>query len=452
MLSLSKIADASRQVEAAERYSPNYIRVTLGASVAFHSVLSVLHFVVLPLSSALVIAPWQIASAVVSLVVLLVHLRDPDRLSVRVIFLLMCSLLLFNTALRLGISHDPKQSTNFGICIICMGLTISRWSDFIAITALTVVLWVIAVGNPGADALTHYGLFMLETITVAALTVGRRRLISLRSMQHRAAERMAIEKAEENAQSYRMAAEKAEIANVAKARFLANMSHELRTPLNAIIGFSEILKDFAQYGFPENRRGEYASDIERSGRFLLSLINEILEYSRIEAGKSVLREDVVSLTEIVEEIRVVLQPLAAKRSLELTVDRAPDLQLYVDAIKLKQILLNLGANAIKFTPAGGQVRIAVEDNRQGIVFEVRDNGIGIPAAMLEKVLEPFVQVENEFSRTESGTGLGLPLTKQLIELHGGTLELSSAVGEGTTVRAILPSTRIVQDSADRAVA
>jgi signal transduction histidine kinase len=452
MLSLSKIAAASRQVEAAEKYSPNYIRVVLGASVAFHSILSVLHFLVLPLSSVLIIAPWQIAAAVVSLVVLLVHLRDPNRLSVRIIFLLMCSLVLFNTALRLGVSHDPKQSTNFGICIICMGLTLSRWSDFLVMMTLTVVLWVLAVGQPGADILTHYGLFLAEAIAVAALTVGRRRLISLRSMQHRAAERAALEKSEELARSYRLAAEKAETANIAKAKFLANMSHELRTPLNAIIGFSEILKDFKQYGFPENRREEYASDIERSGKFLLSLINEILEYSRVEAGKSVLHEAIIPLREIADEIRVVLQPLAAKRGVELTIDGAAHIHLYCDAIKLKQILLNLGANAIKFTPSGGHVRIRSYRNHEGVVLEVRDNGIGIPAAMLDKVLEPFVQVENEFSRTQSGTGLGLPLTRQLVELHGGALELSSTEGKGTTARAIFPVTRIVPDVAPRAVA
>jgi signal transduction histidine kinase len=452
MLSLSKIAAASRQVEAAEKYSPNYIRVVLGASVVLHSILSVMHFLVLPLSSAFVIAPWQIASAIVSLVVLLVHLRDPERLSVRIIFLLLCSLVLFNTALRLGVSHDPKQSTNFGICIICMGLTLSRWSDFLALTTLTIVLWALAVGHPSVDNLVHYGLFLVEALAVAALIVGRRRLISLRSMQHRAAERMALEKAEDLAQSYRLAAEKAETANIAKAKFLANMSHELRTPLNAIIGFSEILKDFGQYGFPESRRQEYASDIERSGRFLLSLITEILEYSRAEAGKSVLHEAVMALDELADEIRVVLQPLAAKRGVELTVDGASNLHLYVDAIKLKQILLNLGANAIKFTPSGGHVRIGSHCNHEGVVLEVRDDGIGIPAVMLDKVLEPFVQVENEFSRTQSGTGLGLPLTKQLIELHGGTLELLSTEGEGTTARAIFPTTRIVREVADRAVA
>jgi signal transduction histidine kinase len=452
MLSLSKIAAASRQVEAAEKYSPNYIRVALGASVAFHSVLSVLHFLVLPHSMALIIAPWQIASAVVSLVVLFIHLREPDRLSVRIIFLIMCSLILLNTALRLGVSHDLKQSTNFGICVICMGLTLSRWSDFLALTTLTIVLWVLAVGQAGGDVLMHYGLFLLETITVAALTVGRRRLTSLRSMQHRAAERTALEKAEELAQSYRLAAETAESANIAKAKFLANMSHELRTPLNAIIGFSEILKDFGQYGFPESRREEYASDIERSGRFLLSLINEILEYSRVEAGKSVLHEAVISLREIADEIRVVLRPLAAKRNVELTVDGISDLYLYVDAIKLKQILLNLGGNAIKFTPPGGHVHIRSHCDHEGVVLEVRDNGIGIPAAMLDKVLEPFVQVENQFSRTQSGTGLGLPLTRQLIELHGGKLELSSIEREGTTARAIFPATRIMREVADRAVA
>lgn len=452
MLSLSKIAAASRQVEAAEKYSPNYIRVALGASVAFHSVLSVLHFVVLPLPAALVIAPWQIAAAVVSLVVLLIHLRDPDRLSVRVIFLIVCSLFLLNTAVRLGVSHDPKQSTNFGICLICMGLTLSRWSDFLVLTAVTLVLWMLAIGRPGGDILVHYGLFLAETTTVAALTVGRRRLISLRQMQHRAAERAALEKAEELAQSYRLAAEKAEAANTTKAKFLANMSHELRTPLNAIIGFSELLQNAEEYRLSAAKRGEYAGDIERSGRFLLSLINEILEYSRVEAGKSVLHETVVPLREITEEIRTVLQPLAAKRGVELAVDSAPDIHLYLDAIKLKQILLNLGGNAVKFTPAGGRVHIRSHCSHDGAVLEVHDNGIGIPAAMIDKVLEPFVQVENEFSRTQSGTGLGLPLTRQLIELHGGKLELTSIESEGTMARVIFPPTRIVSEAPALAVA
>jgi signal transduction histidine kinase len=450
MLSFSKIAAASRQVEAAEKYSPNYIRVTLGASVAFHSILSVLHFVVLPLSSALIIAPLQIASAVASLVVLFIHLRDPDRLSVRVIFLLMCSLILINTALRLGVSHDPKQSTNFGICVICMGLTLSRWSDFLALTTLTIILWVLAVGQPGGDILVHYGLFLLEAIAVAALTVGRRRLISLRSMQHRAAERMALEKAEELAQSYRLAAEKAETANIAKAKFLANMSHELRTPLNAIIGFSEILKSADEYCLNTAKQIEYAGDIERSGQFLLSLINEILEYSSIEAGKVVLREEIIRLDGIGAEIKSVLLSLAQARNLTLTVDGDWNASLRADPVKLKQILLNLGANAIKFTRAGGDVRITAEVSSEGLVFEVRDNGIGIPRAMIDKVLEPFVQVESELARSQHGTGLGLPLTKQLVELHGGRFELTSVEGRGTTVRAIFPASRSVNVLQDRA--
>ncbi|HTW36915.1 MAG TPA: HAMP domain-containing sensor histidine kinase [Rhizomicrobium sp.] len=352
--------------------------------------------------------------------------------------------------MRLGVSHDPKQSTNFGICIICMGLTLSRWSDFLALTTLTIVLWVLAIGQPGSDILIHYGLFLLEAITVAALTVGRRRLTSLRSMQHRAAERMALEKAEDLAQSYRLAAEKAETANVAKAKFLANMSHELRTPLNAIIGFSELLKNSDEYHLGAAKQNEYAADIERSGQFLLSLINEILEYSSIEAGKAVLREETIRLEGIGAEIKSVLLSLAQVRNLTLTIDGDWNASLNADPVKLKQILLNLGANAIKFTRAGGDVRIAAEVGSRGVIFEVRDNGIGIPSAMIDKVLEPFVQVESELARSQHGTGLGLPLTKQLVELHGGKFELTSVEGKGTTARAIFPVSRLVDVPHDRA--
>jgi signal transduction histidine kinase len=221
------------------------------------------------------------------------------------------------------------------------------------------------------------------------------------------------------------------------------MSHELRTPLNAIIGFSEVMQAelFGSMGSPQYRA--YAKDIHESGTHLLGLINDILDLSKVEAGRQELHEEDCDIEEIVtESLRLVAERAAAQG---VNIDR--HLQPVLPALRadyrmLKQILLNLLSNAVKFTPEGGAVNLSVGTIHDGgLRFLVQDNGIGIPSDQVGRVLEPFVQVEGAFSRKYGGTGLGLPLTRTFVELYGGALELSSAVGAGTTVIVTFPKER-----------
>ncbi len=247
------------------------------------------------------------------------------------------------------------------------------------------------------------------------------------------------EKLSQLARKYEVAMTRAEAANQAKSEFLANMSHELRTPLNAINGFSEIMAGemFGPLGDP--RYKGYAADILRSGQHLLSLINDILDMAKIEAGKLTLHYEAVSLKEIVEDAARLMRGRVEEAGLKLLVD-APDLPtIEADHRGLKQVVLNLLSNAVKFTPEGGDIVVALsreDDDRVRVA--VTDTGIGIAAEDLGRLARPFEQVEGQHSKTTQGTGLGLALTKSLIELHGGTLTLESEPGRGTTVSFDLP--------------
>ncbi|MFN3932028.1 MAG: ATP-binding protein [Brevundimonas sp.] len=255
------------------------------------------------------------------------------------------------------------------------------------------------------------------------------------------------EKLSSLARKYEVAMTRAEAANQAKSEFLANMSHELRTPLNAINGFSEIMAGEMFGPLGDARYKGYAADILRSGQHLLSLINDILDMAKIEAGKLTLHYEAVSMKEIVDDAARLMRGRVEEAGLKLLVD-APDLPtIEADHRGLKQVVLNLLSNAVKFTPEGGDIVVALsreDDDR--IRVAVTDTGIGIAADDLARLARPFEQVEGQHSKTTQGTGLGLALTKSLIELHGGTLTMESEPGRGTTVSFDVPIRKPVDPS------
>jgi signal transduction histidine kinase len=245
------------------------------------------------------------------------------------------------------------------------------------------------------------------------------------------------------------AKEQAELANRTKSEFLANMSHELRTPLNAIIGFSDIIKDERLGPVGRNKYRDYADDINESGKHLLNLINDLLDVSKIESGNDELYEETIDIRETAHSIIRLLTGAATIGNVGLVSD-VPDgiPALRADARKLKQILVNLMSNAIKFTPDGGKVVLKSWSRAEsGYVLQVIDTGIGIALEDIPKVA-PFQQIDSGLNRKHEGTGLGLPLAKSLVELHGGYLDLRSEVDVGTTVTVRFPAERIVPASDD----
>jgi PAS domain S-box-containing protein len=249
-----------------------------------------------------------------------------------------------------------------------------------------------------------------------------------------------------DAQVLREAKNRAEIANRAKSEFLANMSHELRTPLNAILGFADIIRSRLFGADAIDRYAGYAGHIHDSGAHLLSIIDDILDLSKIEAGHAELTQSEVELDSIVRSTRTLFGDRFEQAGIALRFEM-PEfaLRLLVDERKLKQALVNLLSNSLKFTPRGGSVTLAAAVTADGgMALSVRDTGIGIAADQIETVLAPFGQVESAFSREHHGTGLGLPLAKSLIELHRGSLTLESEPGTGTTVTLFLPASRVVQ--------
>jgi PAS domain S-box-containing protein len=235
------------------------------------------------------------------------------------------------------------------------------------------------------------------------------------------------------------AKEQAEASNRAKGDFLANMSHELRTPLNAIIGFTELIEHgIAQTGWTDSYK-EYLADVSGSGRHLLELINTILDLSKIEAGQLELSLEPVDLCELVRTSLALVSGMAHDGDIKVSTEipsSCPDFQ--GDFLKLKQVLLNIFSNAIKFTPAGGRMTVRLSFTPTRAVVVVSDTGCGIPAADLKRVTMPFVQVASSLSRKYGGSGLGLSIARQLCTLHGGNLTIRSVEGKGTAVRITLP--------------
>ena len=229
----------------------------------------------------------------------------------------------------------------------------------------------------------------------------------------------------------------AESLNRAKSEFLANMSHELRTPLNSIIGFSDLLL-IGSSGELNDKQTRYARNISNSGKDLLNIINDILDLSKIEAGKMILNYEDVSLKQTIDEIVKTLAPLSSKKDQSLETSHIGDVVIQADKGKLKQILLNLIGNAIKFTPSGGSISISsyLKDDMANI--QIKDTGIGISPEDQKKLFEPFKQLDSNLSREHTGTGLGLSLVKKLVELHNGTVSVESETEKGSTFTVSLP--------------
>jgi signal transduction histidine kinase len=229
-----------------------------------------------------------------------------------------------------------------------------------------------------------------------------------------------------------------EVANKHKSEFLANMSHELRTPLNAIIGFSEVLSE-RMFGELNEKQADYMKDIHESGRHLLSLINDILDLSKIEAGRMDLEVSSFHVPTALSNAMTLVRERAQRHGIALGLDvdeRVGDFQ--ADERKFKQIVLNLLSNAVKFTPDGGRVDVRAKMNGSAMEVAVRDTGIGIAPEEQAAVFEEFKQVGRDYTRKAEGTGLGLALTKRFIELHGGQIRLESVPGQGSTFSFTLP--------------
>ena len=242
----------------------------------------------------------------------------------------------------------------------------------------------------------------------------------------------------ELAEKYAEEKTRAEEANQAKSKFLANMSHELRTPLNAIIGFSEIMESGMFGPLGADKYNEYCSDIRGSGQYLLEVINDILDMSKIEAGRIRLDFEDLDLDTLLAESMRVVSAKAQEKQLEVTARIAPDLHLRADRRAIKQIALNLLSNAVKFTPAGGRVTVRGRMSDDFIVLGIADTGIGIAKDALTRLGRPFEQVESQLTKSHQGSGLGLAIAKSLTELHGGRMRIRSTLGKGTMVVVRLP--------------
>jgi two-component system cell cycle sensor histidine kinase PleC len=304
-----------------------------------------------------------------------------------------------------------------------------------------------AIGRDAADALIRRSRYERERCA----RLEAERLLEEKSLQLfqanedlRQANAALEQHVAQRTRSIELVLKEAQQANRFKSEFLANMSHELRTPLNAIIGFSEfIAEDLAGGNLAAYR--EYAEDIRWSGLHLLDLVNDILDLAKVEAGKAVLDERRINVGELVASCIRLAIARHGESTREIETEIQPDLPpLLADERNLKQILINLLSNAIKFTARTGNIRISAAIDAEGqLALAVSDTGMGINPDDVSRVLKPFEQAETGFAREQHGTGLGLPLVKSLVELHGGKFQLESRPGKGTVASILFPRERIL---------
>ncbi|WP_020399403.1 sensor histidine kinase [Kordiimonas gwangyangensis] len=255
-----------------------------------------------------------------------------------------------------------------------------------------------------------------------------------------------MERAERRMKDLEVARMEAEAATRARTQFLANMSHELRTPLNAIIGFAEFIMSEDVRGRDIRDHRGYISDIRDSGKHLLSMINSILDLSKLEASAFVLREDYESPREITGQVVRMMEGMAKARGIVIEhKSGGHHFDLHADIQVVKQVLINLISNAIKFSPNGSVVRVYDRLNRDGCIeFQIADSGPGMTPDVMKRVMQPFVQADTGLARKHDGTGLGLPLVKAFMDAHGGAFTLTSTVGVGTTAQVVFPAGRAIE--------
>ena len=338
--------------------------------------------------------------------------------------------MLFVMLLVVAISSMLASSLPIAVFALTLPVTIAIALDFAVKGKLhDYILAVMALTAEGYFSLLAYRLYSTTLATLEA----------------RAEKDALIGELEQSKSVSDEARRRAETANIAKSRFLAQMSHELRTPLNAILGFSEVMKGeiFGAHAVPMYK--DYAADIHSSGVHLLNLINEILDLSRIEAGRYELNEEAVSLNRVVEDCHHLLKLRASNRGITIHEMFEPDLpRLWADERAVRQICLNLLSNAIKFTPQGGEIWLKVGWTASGGQYmSVKDTGPGIPEEEIPIVLASFGQGSNSIKSAEQGAGLGLPIAKNLIDLHGGTFTLKSKLRIGTEVIVTFPPERVM---------
>ncbi len=341
------------------------------------------------------------------------------------------AVLVVVAAIRMSIASSFTLIVYAGMAPITFGILLQ------AAVKGEIVLWAIAVFAVAAEI---YCLHLASNLQSTA-----RSMLSYRAQKD--ALIAELEQANVNSGDAR---QRAEQASSAKSHFLATMSHELRTPLNAILGFSEILKDELMGAHVVPSYKEYAHDIHRSGEHLLQLINQVLDHSRVEAGKFELRESPVALHYLASDCGSLLSLKVSEGDIELIENFEDDLPMVLaDENAIRQIWLNLISNAVKFTPPGGKIVLSVGRSRAGGIFmSVRDTGPGIPPEEIPRVLSSFGQGSLSYETAQEGAGLGLPIVRGLVELHNGTFELRSAVGVGTEGVAEFPVGRVIYAQPD----
>ncbi|MEN9874472.1 MAG: hypothetical protein RL186_1369, partial [Pseudomonadota bacterium] len=310
-----------------------------------------------------------------------------------------------------------------------------RYDEFAQEIELDNSVWIQMVERPTSDG----GLVSIGVDISPLKETEESILQSQRQMQQMVTDlERSEQQAAELAAKYNAERQRAEEASSAKSGFLANMSHELRTPLNAINGFSEIMVQQLYGPLGDRRYHTYASDILDSGRHLLELINDVLDMAKVEAGKFKIYPKSMDLQETLHQAMRLVRGRAEEKSIAIETDIQDCGDFIGDARAIKQILINLLTNAIKFTPDEGRILVQVQSGFKDITIRIIDSGIGIPAEHLPRLARPFEQVENEHAKANQGTGLGLALCRSFAEMHGGSLTISSEVGVGTMVTVTLP--------------